>query len=104
VIERSLEVTRAALHRTPPIASVAMKEGIFRRTWTIPEASPATAPIARATNKGHKQDRRVRGEAEERSRLEKARLDDPDDEDQDDEGPPKRCVVALASSLAPCNF
>ena len=30
VIERSLEITRAALKRTPPIASVAMNEGILQ--------------------------------------------------------------------------
>ena len=47
----SLEMTRAVLNRTPPMASVAMKEGIFSRTWARPERSPASAPIATASAK-----------------------------------------------------
>ena len=40
MIERSPEMTRAELSSTPPIASVAMKDGIFSRTCAIPESDP----------------------------------------------------------------
>ena len=44
-------MTSAVLNSTPPIASVAMKEGIFSRTWARPESSPASAPMATASAK-----------------------------------------------------
>ena len=43
VIELSFEMTRAVLERTPPVASVAMKDGILRRTWASPENRPTAS-------------------------------------------------------------
>ena len=49
VIERACEITRAVPASTPPMASVAMKEGMRSRTWARPPARPASPPTATAS-------------------------------------------------------